>query len=79
MNTLEIADDWNLTRRRLKQRWIELTIDDLPCVECEHDELVRRIQQRTGETRDVVENAIMDFISYSDYVVKQPVVNISNE
>ena len=48
MNTLEIADDWNITRRKLKQKWIKLTIDDLPYVECEHDELVRRIRQRTG-------------------------------
>ena len=64
MNTLEIADDWNLTRRRLKQRWIKLTIDDLPYVQCDHDELVRRIQLRTGESRETVESAIMDFFSY---------------
>ena len=66
MNTLEITDDWNITRRKLKQKWIKLTIDDLPYVECEHDELVRRIRQRTGETRETVENAIMDFFSYAD-------------
>jgi len=66
MNTLEIADNWNITRRRLKQRWIQLTIEDLPYIECGHDELVRRIQQRTGEPRETVENAIMDFFSYAD-------------
>jgi len=66
MTTLEIADDWNITRRKLKQKWIKLTIDDLPYVESEHNELVQRIQQRTGETREVVESAIMDFFSYAD-------------
>ena len=66
MNTLEIANDWNATRRKLKQKWIKLTIEDLPSIECDHDELVRRIQLRTGETREAVENAIMDFFSYAD-------------
>jgi len=66
MTTLEIADDWNITRRKLKQKWIKLTIEDLPYVECGHDELVPRIQRRTGETREAVESAIMDFFSYAD-------------
>ena len=66
MNTLEISDNWNVTRRNLKQKWIKLTSDDLPHIECGHDDLVLRIQHRTGECREAVEDAIMECFSCGD-------------
>jgi len=55
MNTLEIKGDWNITKGKLKQKWANLTDDDLRCAEGKHDELLGRIQKRTGETREAVE------------------------
>ena len=60
MNKLEIKGDWNITKGKLKQKWAKLTDDDLQFVEGKHDELLGRIQKRTGETREVVEKAIKD-------------------
>ena len=61
MNTLEIKGDWNITKGKLKQKWAKLTDDDLQCVEGKHDELLGRIQKRTGETREAVEKAVTKF------------------
>jgi len=58
MNTLEIKGDWNITKGKLKQKWAQLTDDDLQYVKGKNDELLGRIQKRTGETREAIEKAI---------------------
>ena len=63
MNTLEIKGDWNITKGKLKQKWAKLTDNDLKFAEGKSEELIGRIQKRTGETREVVEEAIKDFNS----------------
>jgi uncharacterized protein YjbJ (UPF0337 family) len=60
MNKLEIKGDWNITKGKLKQKWAKLTDDDLQYVAGKNDELLGRIQKRTGETREAVEKAIND-------------------
>ncbi len=58
MTTLEIKGDWNIIKGNLKQKWAQLTDDDLQFIEGKQDELLGRIQKRTGETREAVETAI---------------------
>jgi len=58
MNTLIIKGDWNVAKGKLKQKWAQLTDDDLQFVAGKEEELLGRIQKRTGQTRDVVEGAI---------------------
>lgn len=60
MNKLEIKGDWNIVKGKLKQKWADLTDDDLTYVEGQSDELVGRIQKRTGQTREAVEDAIRE-------------------
>ncbi len=60
MNTLEIKGDWNIIKGTLKQKWAKLTDDDLKYAEGKSNELIGRIQKRTGETREAVENAVKD-------------------
>lgn len=60
MTTLEIKGDWNITKGKLKQKWAKLTDDDLQFAAGKQDELLGRIQKRTGETREAVEAAIKD-------------------
>ena len=60
MNTLEIKGDWNIAKGKLKQKWAALTDDDLQYVEGMQEELLGRIQKRTGETREAVEQAIKE-------------------
>jgi len=60
MTTLEIKGDWNITKGKLKQKWAHLTDDDLQFAEGKADELIGRIQKRTGETREAVEKALKE-------------------
>ena len=60
MTTLEIKGDWNITKGKLKQKWATLTDSDLQFVEGKQEELVGRIQKRTGETREAVEKAVKE-------------------
>ena len=58
MTKLEIKGDWNIVKGTLKQKWAKLTDDDLQYLEGKEEELLGRIQKRTGETREEVEKAI---------------------
>ena len=57
MNTTELLGDWHITKGKLKQNWAKLTDDDLIFVDGQTEKLFDRIQKRTGETREAVENA----------------------
>ena len=61
MNTFEIKGDWNITKGKLKQKWATLTDDDLQNIDGKHDELVGRIQKRTGESHEAIQKVIKDF------------------
>jgi uncharacterized protein YjbJ (UPF0337 family) len=58
MNKLEIKGDWNIAKGKIKQKWAKLTDDDLQFVAGQEDELIGRIQKRTGEARENVERAL---------------------
>lgn len=61
MTTLEFKGDWNIIKGSLKQKWATLTDDDLQLIEGKQDELLGRIQKRTGESREAVEAAIKEY------------------
>jgi uncharacterized protein YjbJ (UPF0337 family) len=61
MNKLQLKGNWNIAKGKLKQRWGDLTDDDLDYIEGKEDELIGRIQKRTGETREAVEKALADY------------------
>ena len=60
MNTLQIKGNWNIAKGKLKQKYAELTDNDLAYVHGKEDELVGRLQKRTGKTREEIEKAIDD-------------------
>jgi len=66
MNTLEMKGDWNITKGKLKQKWASLTDDDLQYVEGKQEELLGRIQKRTGESREAVEKAVKEYNAGGD-------------
>ena len=58
MNKLIAKGNWNIVKGKLKQRYGQLTDDDLRYVEGQEEELLGRIQKRTGRTRDEIEEAL---------------------
>jgi len=63
MNKLGVKGDWNIAKGKLKQKWAKLTDDDLRYVDGQQDELIGRIQKRTGERREAVEKAVREVMS----------------
>lgn len=61
MTKLELKGDWNILKGKLKQKWAQLTDDDLQYLEGKQEELLGRIQKRTGETREAVAAYIRSF------------------
>lgn len=55
MNTNTIKGNWNVTKGKLKQKYAQLTDNDLTYVEGKEEELLGRIQKRTGRTREELE------------------------
>lgn len=49
MNTLEIKGTWNIAKGKLKQKYAQLTDDDVQFVEGKEAELTGRIQKRAGQ------------------------------
>ena len=60
MNTLEIKGDWNILKGKLKQKYANLTDNDLTYVKGKEDELLGRLQKRTGRTREQLERDLDD-------------------
>ncbi len=52
MNELKIKGNWKEKKGKLKQKYAELTDQDLTYTEGKEEELVGRIQQRLGTTKD---------------------------
>lgn len=60
MNTTTLKGNWNIIQGKLKQKYAQLTDDDLAYVEGAEEELIGRIQKRTGESRENVERFFQD-------------------
>lgn len=52
MDKLEIKGNWNKLKGKVKQAYGDLTDDDLKYEEGKDDELLGRLQQKTGKTKD---------------------------
>ena len=55
MSTLTAKGNWNIAKGKLKQKFAQLTDDDLQFADGKEDELIGRIQKRTGQTRGKIQ------------------------
>lgn len=60
MEAKELKGKWNELKGKLKQKYADLTDDDLLFVEGKEDELYGRIQQRVGKSKEEVKKIISD-------------------
>jgi len=54
MDKLEFKGTWNEVKGRIKQSYASLTDDDLIYQEGKEDEMLGKVQQKLGKTRDEV-------------------------
>ena len=52
MNTFTLKGDWNEIAGKLKQQYANLTDDDLLFKEGKEEELLGRLQQKLGKTKE---------------------------
>ena len=60
MDTTELKGKWNEVKGKFKQKYADLTDDDLLYEEGKEDELYGRLQQKVGKTKDEVKKMIAD-------------------
>ncbi len=65
VNTQEIQGSWNRLKGQVKEKWGNLSDDDLQIHGGNIDQVVGRIQQKTGETREAVEEFLSNLTSRS--------------
>jgi uncharacterized protein YjbJ (UPF0337 family) len=58
MTTLNLKGSWNEVKGKLKQKYGQLTDDDLTFAEGKEDELLGRLQQKLGRTKEEVRTDI---------------------
>jgi uncharacterized protein YjbJ (UPF0337 family) len=63
VNTQVLQGQWNQVRGQLKKKWGQLTEDDLRFANGNVDQLIGRIQQKTGEAREAVEGFLDEVTS----------------
>jgi uncharacterized protein YjbJ (UPF0337 family) len=63
INVQTIQGEWNYLCGLAKQRWNQLTEDDFRVAEGNIEQLVGRIQQKTGEGREAIETFFSEVIS----------------
>jgi uncharacterized protein YjbJ (UPF0337 family) len=61
MNKLQIKGNWNEIKGKLKQKYAQLTDDDLTFAEGKEEELLGRLQQRLGKSKEEVRREIEEF------------------
>ncbi|MBN2891331.1 MAG: CsbD family protein [Bacteroidales bacterium] len=52
MNKLQVKGNWNVVKGKLKQKYADLTDDDLTYVEGKENELLGRLQKKIGKARE---------------------------
>lgn len=61
MTNLELKGSWNVIKGNLKQKYAELTDDDLTYIDGKEDELFGRLQNRLGKTKEALQSEITIF------------------
>ena len=61
MTTMNLKGNWNEIKGKLKQKYGQLTDDDLTFAEGKEDELLGRLQKRLGKSKEDVRREIEEF------------------
>jgi uncharacterized protein YjbJ (UPF0337 family) len=71
VNAQALQGQWNQIRGELKKKWGQLTDDDLRFNNGNIDQLVGKIQQRTGEAREAIEQFLTEATSQGASAISQ--------
>jgi len=78
INAQELQGQWTNLRGQVKEKWGQLTDDDLQIHGGNIDQLVGKIQQRTGEGREAIEKFLGDLTSHGSSAISQAAGAVGN-
>jgi uncharacterized protein YjbJ (UPF0337 family) len=78
VNTQVLQGQWNQVRGQLKKKWAQLTEDDLRFANGNVDQLIGRIQHKTGEARDAIEGFLDELTSHGASAISQAAESVKN-
>lgn len=78
INTQELKGRWNDLKGQVKQKWGQLTDDDLQWGSGNIDQIVGRIQERTGERREAIEHYLGGLTAQGASAVSQAAQSVGN-
>ena len=55
-----LEGNWNEIKGKLRQKWGQLTDDDLPQIRGDADQIIGAIQRKTGEAREAIEQYLQE-------------------
>lgn len=58
MNKDTLYGDWNIIKSKIKEKWGELTDDDLSAIEGKRDQLLGAIQKKYGIAKDKADHEL---------------------
>ncbi|HEY1844642.1 MAG TPA: CsbD family protein [Buttiauxella sp.] len=67
MNKDEIGGNWKQFKGTVKEKWGKLTDDDMTVIEGKRDQLVGKIQERYGSSKDQAEKEVVDWETRNKY------------
>ena len=71
VNTQELQGSWSRIRGKVKEKWGNLSDDDLQVQGGNIDQLIGRIQQKTGESREAIEQFLENLTSRGASAISQ--------
>jgi len=78
INAQELQGQWTKLRGQVKEKWGQLTDDDLQIQGGNVDQLVGKIQQKTGEGREAIEKFLGELTSHGASAISQAAGAVSN-
>lgn len=72
MNWDQMAGKWNQAKGSIKERWGKLTDDDLTLINGKRDQLVGKIQERYGITKEKAEQEVNQWKMPNEPVHEMP-------
>ncbi|WP_312056589.1 CsbD family protein [Pantoea brenneri] len=67
MNEDRIGGNWKQFKGKVKEKWGDLTDDDMTVVEGKRDQLVGKIQERYGYEKDRAEKEVKEWEDTNKY------------
>ncbi len=66
MESNQLKGSWAIVKGKIKEKWAELTDDDINEIDGKKDQLIGKIQQKYGQTKEQVQQMVEEFDQSSD-------------